>query len=74
MRFLARTSYNSHLCGKHPNSPCPRFLEAALHHLVWELEKVIVDEDNLVVESVDEENLWAGWEMNLHRRIDPMHS
>jgi len=40
--------------------------------LVWELEKVIVDEDSLVMESVDEENLWAGWEMNLHRRIDPM--
>jgi len=69
MRFLARTSYNSHLCGKHPNSPCPRFLEAALHHLVWELEKEIVDEENLVVEIVDEENL-----VNFHRRIDPMNS
>lgn len=42
--------------------------------MVWELEKVIVDEENLVVEIVDEENLWADWEMNLHRRIDPMNS
>jgi len=37
--------------------------------LVWELEKEIVDEENLVVEIVDEENL-----VNLHRRIDPMNS
>jgi len=37
--------------------------------LVWELEKEIVDEENLVVEIVDEENL-----VNFHRRIDPMNS